>query len=111
MELMPLQYKHMLGGPSLKVDMHTAAIAEGLLTFLITFIVLFIIIKGPKSLILKALMIAVTTLSMVIAGRGYTGPSMNPANVSLHHNSILDVPPFRVELRFPLLQLTLDHHI
>lgn len=31
--VMPTQYKHMLKGPSLKVDLHTGAIAEGALTF------------------------------------------------------------------------------
>ncbi|XP_078435762.1 small and basic intrinsic protein 1A [Wolffia australiana] len=80
MELMPAQYKHMLGGPSVKVDMHTGAIAEGVLTFVITFAVLWIVVKGPRSLILKAWLIATATISMVIFGSGYTGPSMNPAN-------------------------------
>ncbi|KAF7841975.1 aquaporin SIP1-2-like [Senna tora] len=37
MEVMPSKYKHMLGGPSLKVDLHTGTIAEGVLTFLISF--------------------------------------------------------------------------
>ncbi|GJT37067.1 gamma interferon responsive lysosomal thiol reductase family protein [Tanacetum coccineum] len=49
-ELMPLEYKHMLEGPSLKVDLHTRAIAEGGVDFRITFVVLIIIIKGPKLL-------------------------------------------------------------
>lgn len=79
-ELMPSQYKHMLGGPSVKVDLHTAAIAEGVLTFLISFAVLWIVIKGPRSLVLKSLMLAVTTVTLVVNGSGYTGPAMNPAN-------------------------------
>ncbi|CAI0433852.1 unnamed protein product [Linum tenue] len=80
MEVMPYQYKHMLGGPSLKVDVHTGAIAEGVLTFLISFAVLVIIIKGPRNMLAQAWLLAVTTVSMVVAGSGYTGPSMNPAN-------------------------------
>ncbi|KAL8479123.1 hypothetical protein ACS0TY_025621 [Phlomoides rotata] len=79
-EVMPVQYKHMLGGPSLKVDLHTGAIAEGVLTFLITFAVLFIIIKGPSSIIVKNWLLAMSTITLVIAGSSYTGPSMNPAN-------------------------------
>ncbi|PKA51506.1 Aquaporin SIP1-2 [Apostasia shenzhenica] len=79
-ELMPLQYKYMLGGPSVKVDLHTAAIAEGVLTFLISFSVLWIVINGPRSPIIKSFMVAITTVSLVVAGFKYTGPAMNPAN-------------------------------
>nr|CAD1816799.1 unnamed protein product [Ananas comosus var. bracteatus] len=79
-ELMPPQYKHMLGGPSLKVDPHTGAVAEGVLTFTITFAVLWILLKGPRNPILKTWMLAVSTVALVIAGASYTGPSMNPAN-------------------------------
>ncbi|CAI9287703.1 unnamed protein product [Lactuca saligna] len=39
LELTPLKYKHLLEGPTLKVDLHTGAIAEGVLTFVITFVV------------------------------------------------------------------------
>lgn len=81
-ELMPPQYKHMLGGPSLKVDLHTGAAAEGVLTFCITLAVLWIVIKGPSSAFVKSWLLAVTTVTFVLAGAGYTGPSMNPANVS-----------------------------
>ncbi|KAL8246459.1 hypothetical protein R6Q59_007675 [Mikania micrantha] len=80
MELMPLEYKHMLEGPSLKVDLHTGAIAEGVLTFAITFFVLLIIIKGPKSFFWKNWMLSVATMAVIIPGSSYTGPSMNPAN-------------------------------
>lgn len=82
MEVMPIQYKHMIGGPSLKVDLHTGAIAEGVLTFLITFAVLVIILRGPRSPLLKTWFLAVATVAVVTAGSPYTGPSMNPANVS-----------------------------
>lgn len=86
-EVMPLQYKHMLGGPSLKVDTQTGAIAEGVLTFIITFAVLFIVIKGPRSSIVKNWLLSMSTVSLVVAGSSYTGPSMNPANVS--HSPLL----------------------
>ncbi|MQL85660.1 hypothetical protein Taro_018179 [Colocasia esculenta] len=79
-EFMPSQYKHMLGGPSVKVDLHTAALAEGVLTFLITYAVLWIVIRGPRSPIIKTWMLAIATVALVIAGGAYTGPSMNPAN-------------------------------
>ncbi|KAK9086164.1 hypothetical protein Syun_028558 [Stephania yunnanensis] len=77
-EVMPPQY--MLEGPSLKVDLHTGAIAEGVLTFLISFAVLYIVIKGPKSPLFKTLLLSLSTVALVVAGSGFTGPSMNPAN-------------------------------
>ncbi|WVZ48742.1 hypothetical protein U9M48_000159 [Paspalum notatum var. saurae] len=52
-KLMPAKYKHMLGGPSLKVDPHTGAVAELLLTFTITLAMLWIIVRGPRNPILK----------------------------------------------------------
>ncbi|KAK6161598.1 hypothetical protein DH2020_004979 [Rehmannia glutinosa] len=82
-EVMPMQYKHMLGGPSLKVDLHTGAIAEGVLTFIITFAVLVIIIRGPSNLLIKNWLLAMSTVALVVAGSSYTGPSMNPANRGL----------------------------
>lgn len=72
----------MLGGPSVKVDLHTGAIAEGVLTFIMSFLVLYIILKGPKSPLVKNWMLSMSIVTMVVAGSGYTGPSMNPANVS-----------------------------
>lgn len=81
-ELMPLEHKHMLGGPSLKVDLHIGAIAEGVLTFIMSFLVLFIILKGPKSFLVKNMLLSMSIVTMVITGSSYTGPSMNPANVS-----------------------------
>ncbi|XP_073123928.1 aquaporin SIP1-1 [Henckelia pumila] len=79
-EVMPIQYKHMLGGPYLKVDLHTGAIAEGVLTFIITFAVLLIVIKGPRNPVIKNWLLATSTISLIVAGSSYTGPSMNPAN-------------------------------
>ncbi|EEF36961.1 aquaporin sip2.1, putative [Ricinus communis] len=80
LEVMPLQYKHMLGGPALKVDLHTGAIAEGVLTFFISFAVLVIILRGPRNLFVQNWLIAVVTVALVVTGSKYTGPSMNPAN-------------------------------
>ncbi|KAL2927790.1 Aquaporin SIP1-1 [Bienertia sinuspersici] len=77
---MPSQYKHMLGGPSIKVDLHTAAMAEGVLTFLITLAVLFIILRVPGGMLVKTWLLAMATVTLVITGSSYTGPSMNPAN-------------------------------
>lgn len=82
MEVMPAQHKHMLAGPSLKVDLHSGAMAEGILTFIITFAVLLIILRGPQSSFLKTWLLAIATVAVVVAGAPYTGPSMNPANVS-----------------------------
>lgn len=93
-EVMPVQYKHMLGGPSLKVDLHTGAIAEGVLTFLITFAVLIIILRGPRSPLFKTWLLAVATVGVVAAGSPYTGPSMNPANVSKPSLFIVFSQPF-----------------
>ena len=80
LQVMPSQYKHRLKGPSLKVDLHTGAIAEGVLTFVFSFALLFIILKGPKNGLLKVWLLAVATVGLFVAGSGYTGPSMNPAN-------------------------------
>ncbi|OVA13482.1 Major intrinsic protein [Macleaya cordata] len=79
-QVVPPHYKHMLGGPSLKVDLHTGAIAEGVLTFIISFAVLFIVLRGPDNPLVKTWMLSISTVALVVAGSGYTGPSMNPAN-------------------------------
>ncbi|KAK2451059.1 aquaporin SIP1-1 [Trifolium repens] len=77
-EVMPPKYSHMIGGPALKVDLHTGAIAEGVLTFVITFLVLFILLRGPRSEFMKTLLMAISTVAMILIGSAYTGPSMNP---------------------------------
>ncbi|KAF9615839.1 hypothetical protein IFM89_026727 [Coptis chinensis] len=92
MEVVPSQYKHQLGGPSLKVELHTGAVAEGVLTFSITFCVLFIILRGPNSPTLKTLLLSISTVAFVVAGSGYTGPSMNPAN----HRTGLKLPDLAI---------------
>ncbi|KAG7033676.1 Aquaporin SIP1-2 [Cucurbita argyrosperma subsp. argyrosperma] len=79
-EVMPIQYKHMLGGPTLKVDIHSGATAEGVLTFLISFAVLLIVLRGPSSPVIQTWLMAVATVALIVAGSDYTGPSMNPAN-------------------------------
>lgn len=86
MEVIPKQYKHMVMGPSLKVDLHTGAIAEGVLTFGITFLVLLIILRGPKNPLLKNWLLAMSTAVLVFTGSAYTGPAMNPAIVSNRFN-------------------------
>ncbi|XP_061357762.1 aquaporin SIP1-1-like [Gastrolobium bilobum] len=78
--VMPTKYKHMLKGPSLKVDLHKGAIAEGVLTFTLNLVILFVMLRGPKNPLLKVYLIALATVALVIPGSGYTGPSMNPAN-------------------------------
>lgn len=78
---MPSKYKHTLGGPSLKVDMHTGAFVESILSFTSSLCVLYIILRGPKSIIMKNWLLSMSMVTLVLLGRGYTGPSMNPANV------------------------------
>lgn len=78
--LLPNQLRQNLRGPSLKVDLHTGALAEGVLTFVFCFSVLSVVVKGPKSPLLKVWLLSNVTAGLVSAGRGYTGPSMNPAN-------------------------------
>eukprot|EP00252_Welwitschia_mirabilis_P022986 TRINITY_DN6389_c0_g1_i1.p1 TRINITY_DN6389_c0_g1~~TRINITY_DN6389_c0_g1_i1.p1 ORF type:complete len:238 (-),score=19.29 TRINITY_DN6389_c0_g1_i1:243-956(-) len=79
-ELMPAEYKHFLVGPSLKVDLHQGAVAEGVLTMLITYLVLLILIRGPRNTFYKSFLISCVTILFVVAGSTYTGPSMNPIN-------------------------------
>ena len=103
MEVMPTQYKHMLGGPSLKVDLHTGAIAEGILTFTISFLVLLVVLKGPKSPVLKTWLLAMATVTLVVSGSAYTGPSMNPANVSIPSLFCIMFPPSTACFAFSFL--------
>ncbi|KAJ9695693.1 hypothetical protein PVL29_010926 [Vitis rotundifolia] len=103
MEVMPTQYKHMLGGPSLKVDLHTGAIAEGVLTFTISFLVLLVVLKGPNSPVLKTWLLAMATVTLVVSGSAYTGPSMNPANVSIPSLFCIMFPPSTACFAFSFL--------
>ncbi|CAN6468520.1 unnamed protein product [Victoria cruziana] len=79
-EYAPEKYKHMLAGPAVRVDLQTAAIAEGVLTFMICLAVFFIIFKGPKNSFLQTLLISIATVGVIVAGSSYTGPSLNPVN-------------------------------
>ncbi|GFP79730.1 aquaporin sip1-1 [Phtheirospermum japonicum] len=78
--VMPTKYKHMLRGPSLKVDLHTGAIAEGFMTFIITLYILIIVIRGPRNQIIKNLLLAMSIVMLIIAGSDYIRHCMNPAN-------------------------------
>ncbi|KAL6143896.1 hypothetical protein ACLB2K_054591 [Fragaria x ananassa] len=80
LQLMPEKYEQFVKGPSLKVDLKSGAIAEGLFTFSLCFSLLWVMLKGPKNLILQIWFVKVATVGLAIVGSGYTGPSMNPAN-------------------------------
>lgn len=80
LEVMPKKYKHMLGGPKLKVPLLTGAVAETILTFAITLVVMWAVLRGPSNRILKTLVIIGATIALVVSGGAYTGPAMNPVN-------------------------------
>ncbi|OMP09839.1 Major intrinsic protein [Corchorus olitorius] len=80
LQVLPLEIKKTLKGPSLKVDLHTGAIAEGVLTFGLSMALLLILFRGPKNMLIKLWFMAVATVGLVTLGGKYTGPSMNPAN-------------------------------
>ncbi|CAL5413718.1 unnamed protein product [Camellia sinensis] len=50
------------------------------MTFIITFAVLLIVLRGPRSPVVKTWLLAMPTVALVVTGSNYTGPSMNPAN-------------------------------
>ncbi|KAK0600582.1 hypothetical protein LWI29_016336 [Acer saccharum] len=78
-EVMPHKYKHMLGGPSLKVDAYGSHCRRGV-DFPNYLCCSCDILKGPRSNIVKTWLLAMATVVLVVAGGAYTGPSMNPAN-------------------------------
>ncbi|WZZ22097.1 hypothetical protein YC2023_123484 [Brassica napus] len=80
MEMIPEKYKTMIGGrPSFRVDAHSGAISEVILSFSVTFLVLLIILRGPRKLLAKTFLLAIATVSVFIAGSTFTRPFMNPA--------------------------------
>ncbi|CAN1843619.1 Aquaporin SIP1-1 [Linum perenne] len=78
--LLPTKFRYVLGGPSLKVDLHTGAAAELGLSFILCFALLLIMVKGPRNSLVKVWLLAVVTVGLIFAGGKLTGPSMNPAN-------------------------------
>ncbi|KAG5021030.1 aquaporin SIP1-1-like [Glycine soja] len=78
--VMPSKYNDMLKGPFLKVDLHSGAVAEGVLTFTHNMAIFFVMFKGPRNPFVKVYLLSVTTAVLAILGGGFTGPSMNPAN-------------------------------
>ncbi|KAF8094594.1 hypothetical protein N665_0359s0035 [Sinapis alba] len=80
MEMIPEKYKTMIGGrPSFRVDAHSGAISEVILSFCVTFLVLLIILRGPRKLLAKTFLLAIATVSVFMAGSKFTRPFMNPA--------------------------------
>ncbi|CAK8543283.1 unnamed protein product [Lathyrus sativus] len=77
LHVMPNEYLHMVKGPSLKVDLYTKAIVEGVLSFTHNYVILIVLFKGPKNPWLKVYLLSMATLVLVVLG--YAGPSLNPA--------------------------------
>ncbi|KDP22725.1 hypothetical protein JCGZ_01827 [Jatropha curcas] len=80
LQAMPRTYRNLLKGPSLKVDLHTGGLAEGILSFGLCFSLLLVMVRGPKNLWVKIWLVKAATAGLVVIGGKYTGPCMNPAN-------------------------------
>lgn len=91
--LIPAEYSNTLTGPSLKVDLHTGAVAEGLFTFGRSLALLLIMFMGPKNGWVKQWLVSLATAILVLTGSRFTGAPMNPASafgwayVNNRHNS------------------------
>ena len=59
--VMPSKYNDMLKGPFLKVDLHSGAVAEGVLTFTHNMAIFFVMFKGPRNPFVKVYLLSVTT--------------------------------------------------
>ena len=81
-KFVPPDYKHMVGGPTLQVDPFKGILVEGILTYMLTLVSLMTIIKGPCNPRAKQLISIISLVMLIILGGAYTGPSMNPTNVS-----------------------------
>lgn len=77
---LPATYQSMMTGPLLRVDPHSGAIIEGVLTFAVVFIALTTTLRGPRSGIQKTWIISITRVSLSVVAVEYTGPALNPAN-------------------------------
>lgn len=80
--VVPPEFKHMVGGPTLQVDPFKGVLVEGILTYMLIMVSLMTMLRGPKNPRARQLISVVATVMLVILGGAYTGPSMNPTNVS-----------------------------
>jgi aquaporin SIP len=79
----PPDYRHMVGGPTLQVDPFKGILVEGILTYMLMLVSLMTMLRGQCNPRAKQLISVVSTVMLIILGGAYTGPSMNPTNVSL----------------------------
>lgn len=91
----PPEFKHMVGGPTLQVNTFKGVLVEGILTYMLTLVSLMTMLRGPKNPRARQFITVVATAMLVILGGSYTGPSMNPTNVSF-----LDLPTCRSQILF-----------
>jgi len=80
-KVIPPEFKHMVGGPTLHVDPLKGVLVEGILSYILILVSLMTMLRGPKNPRYRQLISVVTTVMLVILGGAYTGPSMNPTNV------------------------------
>ena len=83
LQVMPAQFQYTLGGPSIRVDLHTAAMAEGILTLLINLAALVIAHRIQAGKLVQTWLLAMAIVTLIVSGSDYTGAAMNPAAVSM----------------------------